>query len=512
MNLSHFKKLKEDEKCAVLVHPDGHRIQVAKSMLNPKMRSMLGEMPMHMAEGGMVNDPLMEPLMEMDPQSPAIPDGDRNPASISDAAIPGSDVMSMNQAPGMVMTPVVAPDPVPVPVAAPSPVAPAPVVMPMNPPIMAQRQPQSAAVPATTPGMVGGIRKGFEMEQQGLQMEAAGQQQSAQAQASAQEEEAHQLQQISDGYQRRMSELDNEIKNVTKDLNNGEIDPNHWWNSKDDASKTQTVIGLILGGIGAGLTGKENMAAEYIDKQITRDIEAQKMNLGKKQNLLSAYYHQMGNLRDAEMMARASLKDVYASKIQAAGLRTQDPIIRARALQAAGRLKVQQEQILAPLALKQSVLGGITQGKVDPAVAIRFLPEHDQKPAREELANAQLLQKKLDGALSAFDKVSEAKTASFALKNPGKAISGATSEQMNAAIVELARDASGAFNKDEVETIRNQYLPKYTDTAEDLAMKRNGIIHFIQQKANFPTLQGYGLDPKAVVRPRPNPNAHYGKK
>ena len=57
-----------------------------------------------------------------------------------------------------------------------------------------------------------------------------------------------------------------------------QIDPNGFWNKKNTQQKVFTAIGIMLSGIGAGLSGKENKFLEYIDNQIKNDIAAQQYN------------------------------------------------------------------------------------------------------------------------------------------------------------------------------------------------------------------------------------------
>ncbi|MBK8455610.1 MAG: hypothetical protein IPL34_20230 [Thiofilum sp.] len=511
MNLSHFKKISEDDKCAMLMHPDGHKISVAKAMLNPKMRSMLGEMPMHMAEGGMVEDPENPMNLEvMDPLSPAIHTDGRAPASapsaIPEPVQPGffDNIGSALHWPGSSA------------VAAEAPKAPLPPAgeeikfetasAPMNPPIMAQRAPQSMAAPIIAPGIMEGMRSGIGMQQAGIQEEAAGQAKQSQAQAALYEDEATQLERVRLDSQVKMDELNGEITKLSKDVTDGHIDPNNWWASKSDGAKVGTVIGLLLGGIGAGLTGKENMASEYIDQQINRDIDAQKANLNKKSNLLSMYYQQLGNLRDAEVMTRASMKDLYASKIQATALKTQNPIIAARAKQAIGSLKFSTERELAPLAMKQSILGGIQQGKVDPSVAARFVDKENQPAAYKEAEHAKELQSHIDNFSSAFWNAANKR------RDVNENLFGQAVSQLNAPVAGMVRMVEGGISDASIKKFQEQINPKKTDTEEQVQQRYQNGINQLMQKAHFPVLESYGASPSILLKPRPNPNARYGKK
>jgi hypothetical protein len=125
--------------------------------------------------------------------------------------------------------------------------------------------------------------------------------------------------------------LEQERQRLMRDLADGHIDPNHFMGSMDTSSKVTTAIGLILGGMGGGLTGQGNPVQAFLDKQIDRDIQAQQANLNKKESLLSANLKQFGNLRDATEMTRVMMMDGVKLGLQKAAAQAQDPIAKARA-------------------------------------------------------------------------------------------------------------------------------------------------------------------------------------
>ena len=67
------------------------------------------------------------------------------------------------------------------------------------------------------------------------------------------------------------------------------INPNQYLENMGVGQRTMTAIGLLLSGAGAGLTGQPNLANEMLQKNIQRDIEAQ------KQNYLNAYNQFLGS-------------------------------------------------------------------------------------------------------------------------------------------------------------------------------------------------------------------------
>ena len=54
LELSKFKKVKDEPTHVTLKHSDGHEIKIAKAPLSPKMRSQLSELP-HFDDGGPVS-------------------------------------------------------------------------------------------------------------------------------------------------------------------------------------------------------------------------------------------------------------------------------------------------------------------------------------------------------------------------------------------------------------------------------------------------------------------------
>lgn len=155
-----------------------------------------------------------------------------------------------------------------------------------------------------------------------------------------------------------------EIDNVTQDIKNSHIDPNHYLGSMDTPARLATGIGLLLSGFGSGLSGKSNMAMDFLDKQIQRDVDAQKADLGRKENLVSAYQRQYGNIRDATQMAIATQGKLLENQLLQAAATSKDPIAQARATQAAGEVHEKYAAIPVQVAKNQALiqLTGGTQG------------------------------------------------------------------------------------------------------------------------------------------------------
>lgn len=125
------------------------------------------------------------------------------------------------------------------------------------------------------------------------------------------------------------------VEQATKDYESGKIDPNRMWSNTSTGNKVLAAIAIALGGIGSGLTGKSNLALDTINKSIENDIEHQKSELGKKENLISKYMQQGHDLDTAMSAARIELAtSVNAqAKMIAARQGSQNAINQAKILE-----------------------------------------------------------------------------------------------------------------------------------------------------------------------------------
>lgn len=151
---------------------------------------------------------------------------------------------------------------------------------------------------------------------------AAGNTQTSQAQNSQiYGKEASGMQDINQKYQQIGNDIHQRYQALADQVASGQIDPNHWWDSKSTGSKIFTAIGMIL-------TGAGSQAGQSIDDAINRDIDAQKSNLNNKQTLLGKYMDMYKSLPEAEAAARLTMHAATEGLInqQAAKLGSQNAI------------------------------------------------------------------------------------------------------------------------------------------------------------------------------------------
>ncbi len=264
-------------------------------------------------------------------------------------------------------------------------------------PDMGLINPQSAAPALPQPTMPGGLGSPEGMMAQGYKDRLAGIDQSVNAQGDlALEQEgiladrAAALQEAQDTYKQQWSTLDNERQAFMDDIKNSHISPERYWTGDPKTgegghSKLMTGIGIIIAGYNPA--GGENAAINFLKYQMDKNMESQKANLSKKENLLSYNMKQFGNLKDAMDMTRVMQSDIVQTELQAAAARATSPIAKAAAMQAIGQLKMESSAKFQEL-IKNRTLQQLSANisTADPASAqkmINALRAVDPKKAEE---------------------------------------------------------------------------------------------------------------------------------
>jgi len=124
------------------------------------------------------------------------------------------------------------------------------------------------------------------------------------------------------------------------------IDPDHWWNSKDTGGKIAAGIGIILGGIGQGMSmvgpngnkNATNLALGVVEKSINNDIDSQKENMKQKWNAYKVQ-HELSDSQDNYNKFKILdnhqqyllAHQVFLDQLQQSSAMAADPIAKANA-------------------------------------------------------------------------------------------------------------------------------------------------------------------------------------
>ncbi len=206
-----------------------------------------------------------------------------------------------------------------------------------------------------------GLSGAYGQQERGITNEAIAQGQLGAENAKTLATSQQQLQDLQTQSAQHLQSLHDEYNNTVEDIKNGHIDPNHYLASLSTAGKISTGIGLFLGGIGSALTHQANPAAEFLKQAIDRDVDAQKAELGKKENLLSANMKQFNNLKDATEMTRLQIQGAAANQMQQQAAKSTDPLVRARADQLSGVVEQNKDLKLYDIHRNQMMMNMMNQ-------------------------------------------------------------------------------------------------------------------------------------------------------
>jgi len=203
----------------------------------------------------------------------------------------------------------------------------------------------------------------------GMQQEFAGEQQQAFEQVgSAMDDAAQQEQQAQAKFEtfrtsyreeqdkraQQMRELDNEIAST-------KIDPSRAWKNKHPAATIMSMIGIALGGFAHGFSGGkiQNTALQMMQKEIDRDIDAQKSDLANRRASLAQKKTLYGMARerfgDEQMAHQWALKQMWAEPARAA---------KRMSLQLQGQKAQMGAQLIAQQAEEQAQLADLELKKL----------------------------------------------------------------------------------------------------------------------------------------------------
>lgn len=356
MDLSKFKKISSDGKKTVLQHPRGHQIIVAHSSLGKENLSQLGKIPMMYAEsknedGGTLKMAAGGEVAESDK---ALKISQAQQDAINDAPVPADQASAQNQGavgnksayaspyqePGQEYTPPTSGKPYP-----PAPKYDIPAGGENDPFAMANKT----------------AMQGLQKQQEGAQQMAVAQGEAGTQAATVNSMGANSLNNNLDQFQDQWNKLAAERKAMFADVGNGHVDPQKFIKGMSTGNKILTAIGLVVGGMGSGLTHQPNLASDYLDKQISNDIDAQKTNIENKKSLFSYNLAQTGDLLKAQEMTKMQIMDLTSMQLKRVAAASQDPINRAALLTTSGNLDEKAAELQNQIAMRHLLVNASQQ-------------------------------------------------------------------------------------------------------------------------------------------------------
>lgn len=326
-----------------------------------------------------------------------------------------------------------------------------------------------------------------------VNQEAQGQIAQNKAQAGAMDEYLKNEQARQQVVQAHMQKYQQQADELSQNIASNKIDPNKYWNDKSTGGKVSTALGVLLAGIGQGLShSTSNMAWTSLQKNIDRDIESQKDDLGKKQSLLSDNLRIQGNLQSAEAATRLQTNAMLQGQMIKIANQTNDPIIQARAQQKLIEMKhndLPLQQQLAQTQISTQIRNQLMKGNVqghDPASYVPYVvPEQRQKEVFDEIKNAQDI-KALSPKIMAASQMASS-------KNPVVAAQG--QREFEGLMNTTVKEQEGTARQAAFDSIHKNMTPNgITALPGENEAKTRTTLEYLASKASAPTAKGFGID------------------
>lgn len=283
------------------------------------------------------------------------------------------------------------------------------------------------------------------------------------------------LQNLETTFKTQLDAINNEQKKLQDDVASQKIDPFRIYSRMSTGNRVLAAVSLLLGGISQGISGADtNPAWEVIQDSLDRDIDAQKTELGRKQNLLSFNLERYKRLDAAVAATRSQMLSIVQMQINMAASKANSNIAMKNAEIANAKIDIERGKLNESLATQSAVRGILnTQEGIGPDFVMqlpteirellvrvpngRFYPAKDKEgatKATEGLGQTYTVDKLLTRGTQIFN--------DGRLANPKSDVAGeakALNTQLLFEVKELAK--LGVLSEGDKETI-DEMMPDFT--------------------------------------------------
>lgn len=349
LDLSKFKKLHSDKNFTTMQHEDGHSLKIAHSALSHKVRKQLEQLPaadtaqantqsqteaMHPAQnfddGGEVadlpassapppptaDDPELAAPSDSPPSSAPPESDEQDTGPTLDAQKEGDKIKDLYKTSTI--------DPISIP---------------------SSYSNNGATSDANVP-------HAYTMGQQAINQQAAAAGNLGREQAAVADKHMQDISEAKANVETHYNDLNTELNNWKQDVADQKIDPNRYMSNMGTTQRVLTGLGLFIGGLGGS-----TQVQDFLNKQIDRDIDAQKANIGKQENLMSINLRQFGNETQAADMSRMQMLAFYQAQAEKMAASAQTPQAQANAKQALAQMEMEQAKYQQQFAVTQALKG-----------------------------------------------------------------------------------------------------------------------------------------------------------
>jgi hypothetical protein len=210
---------------------------------------------------------------------------------------------------------------------------------------MLQRSRRPAGVGGGASGVMGKIQAGVAEQKAAMLEQAAVAKREADTLAREMEGIELRRAEIGKAYESKRAAWQARGDELKAKVMDSEIDPKAFWARKDTGAKLTSAFALILGGIGGALTKTPNAALQVIDRAIERDLEAQRANLDKQNNLIKMHMQEGNSLEASYQLAKADLLDAANGQLRIISTKFAGEKAQAVTQEQSGQLTVKSAQL-----------------------------------------------------------------------------------------------------------------------------------------------------------------------
>jgi hypothetical protein len=157
--------------------------------------------------------------------------------------------------------------------------------------------------------------------------------------------------------QQKYNDIAGHVKDFDQFMAQNKIDPNHYVESMGTGKKVGTALSLFLGGLGT-INGGTNPALDFLNRQIDRDIDAQKARSEQARTVYGAYKDLYGEGVAANNATKATMLDIYTHQANQVAAQLGTPMAAQKALQFGTAAAVEKSKLLQDAAVNLTNLPG----------------------------------------------------------------------------------------------------------------------------------------------------------
>lgn len=186
-------------------------------------------------------------------------------------------------------------------------------------------------------------------------------------------------------YEKHLNQMLEEQDKYQTEVDSGVIDPPTYesmFNEKELPGKMGTLFGLLISGIGSGMSHQPNMVMQMMDNEIQRDIQAQEKSQENRQNFLKLNQQNFMNVANADQLTTEARVKSYAQATAMARYAFYDKYARMTRNLPPGQMKNQAVQALAIMkpAIDQENSSGFARAAAASAVAETLFGAQGNQP------------------------------------------------------------------------------------------------------------------------------------